>query len=592
MTKILGISCYYHDSSVSLIENGNIVFALQEERFSRLKHDSSFPQKSIKYLLNQLDLKINDIDYIVFHEKPFLKFERLLETYLKNTPRGLTSFLKAMPLWIKQKIFQKKILTDELKKIEPNLKLKNDLLFSQHHLSHAASAFYPSPFSDAAILTLDGVGEWSTSTISIGDKNKIDIKEEIFYPHSIGLLYSAVTYFCGFEVNGGEYKLMGLAPYGKPIYKKAIYDNLIQTNSDGGIFLNMKYFDFDTGLKMTSDKFNELFKCKPRQIDEKINQFYMDLASSVQEVTEELILKICRYIKKKYEKKNLCLAGGVALNCVANGKIVSEKIFDNLWIQPASSDAGGSLGAALSVWFDYLDNDRSKDINFNQDNMKRSLLGSQYSNNYIKNFLENNEINYEYCDGNEIFTKAAQLLNEKKIIALFQGRMEFGPRALGNRSILGDPRDPEMQKKMNLKIKYRESFRPFAPIILRDFLEKYYYLDQESPYMLLVSEIKKEFRKIYPDNLNGFDKLSFSNSIFPAITHVDYSSRLQTIDETNNYIHRLLNSFYNLTECPLLINTSFNIKDEPIVESPEDAYRCFKSTEIDILILENFIIKK
>ena len=580
MTKILGISCYYHDSSVTLIDDGKIVLALQEERFSRVKHDSSFPNKSLKYIINELNLKISNIDYIVFHEKPFLKFERLLETYLKNSPKGLKSFLKSMPLWIKQKIFQKKLLFEELKKIEKNLKLKNPILFSQHHLSHAASAYYPSPFQDAAILTLDGVGEWSTSTISIGEKNKIDIKEEIFYPHSLGLLYSAFTYFCGFEVNGGEYKLMGLAPYGNPLYKKKIYDHLIETNDSGGIFLVMKYF-------------NNLFGCSPRNKDEKITQIYMDLAASIQAVTEELILKICKYIKVKYKKDNLCLAGGVALNCVANGKIVSEKIFSNLWIQPASSDAGGSLGAAMSVWHEYLNNEKiNTDTNNLKDTMRGSLLGSHYSNEYIKNFLDKGGIEYKYFEDENLFEKISEHLDQKKIISLFQGKMEFGPRALGSRSILGDPRDPQMQKKMNLKIKYRESFRPFAPIILKEFLKKYYYLDNESPYMLLVSQIQDQYRNKYPESLSGFDKLKFPNSIFPSITHVDYSSRLQTIDKTNGYIFKLLNSFYSKTGCPLLINTSFNIKDEPIVESPLDAYKCFKSTDIDILVLENYIISK
>ena len=590
MTYILGISAFFHDSSATILCDGNIVAAAQEERFTRVKQDRSFPVNAIKYLCDKIGVKLSEIDHIIFYEKPFLKFDRLLETYLSYAPKGWRSYLKAMPLWLKEKLFQKKIIFDELKKIDNSYNNIEKIFFSDHHSSHAASAFFPSPFLESAILTLDGVGEWATSTIALGKFNKIEIKEEINFPHSLGLLYSAFTYYCGFQVNEGEYKLMGLAPYGKPIYEDLITKYLIDIKDDGSYNLNMRYFDYASGLTMTNSKFDRLFMNKPRKKDDKITNFYMDIASSIQKVAEDVVLKICRYIKKKYNTENLCLAGGVALNCVVNGKIIDEKIFKNVWIQPAAGDAGGSLGASLLLWYDYLNNKR--EINIDKDFMKGSFLGPSYSNDEIKSYLKKSNLDFEYFSDELLFTKVSRLISDGNIIGWFQGRMEFGPRALGARSILGDPRNSEMQKKMNLKIKFRESFRPFAPCILEDDLENWFNTSEKNEYMLVVSSIIEK-RRIKPNwSLNGLKKLNFAYSDIPAVTHVDYSARVQTVSKKNIRLYNLLKAFKELTNCPVLINTSFNLNGEPIVMTPEDACKCFLKTNIDYLVLENFLVKK
>ena len=589
---ILGISCYYHDSAACLIKDGEIVSAIQEERISRIKHDSSFPKKAIIEILKQEKITLQEIEKIIFYEKPFLKFERLIETYMAFAPKGITSFLKAIPIWIKEKIFQKYKIFDELKSLDNKFNDINKIFFSEHHLSHAASAFYPSGFSDASILTVDAVGEWATSSISLGSKNNIDIKEEINYPHSIGLLYSAFTYFCGFEVNGGEYKLMGLAPYGKPKFKDKILDNLINLKDDGSFILNMRYFDYCTGLTMTSEKFNDLFDSKPRAKNEEITQFHMDLASSIQIVTEEILLKICRYIKKKYDSKNLCLAGGVALNCVAVGKIIKENIFENIWVQPASGDAGGSLGAALAYW--HLELKKERKINKNlQDGMKGSLLGYKDSSDLIRKELIENNINFTEMSFDEIVEYSAKYLSKGNAIGWYQNKMEFGPRALGSRSILADPRNPEMQKKLNLSVKFRESFRPFAPIILKDKLNEWFDLNCDSPYMGIVTTLKEDKIISNKDDQNGLKKINNIRSLVPSITHVDYSARIQTIDKRyNSEIYSLLEKFNEITNVPILVNTSFNLSNEPIVNSVLDAYKTFLVSDLEILVCDNFIIRK
>ena len=594
MTYILGISAFYHDSAATLIKNGTIISAAQEERFTRKKHDSGFPKNSINFVLNFSRINLKDIDHIVFYEKPFLKFERLLETYVAFAPKGYQSFSRAMPIWLKEKLFQKKFIFDHLKSIDKEFKDDSKLLFSEHHLSHAASAFYPSPFEEAIILTADGVGEWATTTVALGKKNKLEIKKELHFPHSLGLLYSAFTYYTGFKVNSGEYKLMGLAPYGSPKYVDKILDNLIDLKDDGTFMLDQKYFNYSTGLTMTNENFNNLFGEKPRKSDtDKINQFHMDIASSIQNVTERIMLLMTKSLRKEYGIENLCLAGGVALNCVANGKILKEKIFNNIWVQPASGDAGGSLGAALGYWYIDLNNERKE---ITKDNMLGSYLGDGFENTYIEKKFNEIGANFEKLDQNEIIDKTAEDLANGKAVGWFQGRMEFGPRALGNRSILGDPRSDTMQKNLNLKVKYRESFRPFAPSVLREDLNEWFEMNVDSPYMLFVSDVKKnKILKMTDDQkkLFGIDLLNIKKSQIPAVTHVDYSARIQTVSkDTNPLYYKLLKKFKEKTNCPVLVNTSFNIRGEPIVHTPEEAFKCFMGTELDVLVVGNCYLVK
>lgn len=590
----MGISCFYHDSSVTLIKDEKIIFAAQEERFSRIKHDSSFPKKSIQYLLKKYNITLNDLEAIVFYEKPFLKFERLLETYIAFAPKGFKSFCASIPIWLREKLFQKRLIITQLKKIDQTFESNKKIKFSEHHLSHAASAFYPSPFEEAAILTLDGVGEWATTTIAHGKSNKIKILEEIHFPHSLGLLYSAFTYYLGFKVNSGEYKVMGLAPYGEPKYKELIYKNLIDVKPDGSFRLNMSYFDFATGLKMTNKNFTKLFGKKVRASEiEEITQFHMDIASSIQVVTEEIIVKIVKNIKKKMNLKNLCLAGGVALNCVANGKVLKEKIFENIWVQPAAGDAGGSLGAALTYLYQSKNYSRT---NKNIDTMEGSYLGPEYSNKEIKEELIKLGALFEELNEEKLLDETVKDIISEKAIGWFQGKMEFGPRALGNRSIVADPRSLNMQKTLNLKVKFRESFRPFAPSILRESVSNYFDLNCDSPYMLLVANINHNIKKEMNDKekkLFGIEKLNIVRSNIPAVTHVDYSSRIQTVDKkTNEKFYNLIDHFNKKTGFPLLVNTSFNIRGEPIVNTIEDAFKCFMGTELDTLVVGNFILRK
>lgn len=594
MKYILGISAFYHDSSAALIKDGEIISAVQEERFTRIKYDSGFPKQSIKYILKSNSLELNQIDKIIFYEKPFLKFERLIETYLAFAPKGIKQFCLSMPLWLREKLFQKNLILKKLKHIDQNFKNENKLLFCEHHLSHAASAFYPSPFEESLILTIDGVGEWATTTVGIGTGKKIKIIKEINFPHSLGLLYSAFTYYLGFKVNSGEYKVMGLAPYGKPIFKKKIAKNLIDIKEDGSFRLNMDYFDYATGFTMTNKKFSTLFgKNLRKSEDEELEQFHMDIAASIQSVIEDIIIKITRNLKKEYKYDNLCLAGGVALNCVANSKILKNNIFKNVWIQPASGDSGGSLGAALFCWYKF--SDQSRKITLMEDSMKGSYLGPNFNNTEIKEFLIKKKINYQEIDDEPLFEKVAKELSNGKIVGWFQGKMEFGPRALGSRSILADPRPLEMQKKLNLKIKFRESFRPFAPAILEEKVNSFFKTNSISPYMLLVSEIKDEYKINEKENLDlsGMDKLYLKRSLLQATTHVDYTSRIQTVNKkTNLRFYKLIENFELITKIPILVNTSFNIRGEPIVCTPEDALNCFIGTDIDILVLENFLIYK
>ena len=594
MTSILGISAFFHDSAAALIVDGKIVAAAQEERFSRVKHDERYPKNAINYILKEGNIELSQIDHIVFFEKPFLKFERLLETYLAFAPRGFKSFSMAMPIWLREKLFQKKHLHDLLQEQDKNFNNIDKIKFSEHHFSHAASAFYPSPFEEAIILTLDGVGEWATTTVAIGKKNKITMEKEIYFPHSLGLLYSAFTYYTGFKVNSGEYKLMGLAPYGKPIYKDIILNNLIDLKDDGSFKLDMKYFNYAAGLTMTNQKFSNLFGQPVRKPEEeRLTQFHMDIASSIQAITEEVVLKLTRDIAKEYKIKNLCLAGGVALNCVANGKVLKDNIFDNIWIQPAAGDAGGSLGAALAYWHQELNQERVIKLS---DDMQGSYLGPKFENTEIKNELNLLKANFKEFKEDELIEIVANELNKEKTIGWFQGRMEFGPRALGGRSILADPRSENMQKELNLKIKFRESFRPFAPSILSEDVSNWFDLNVDSPYMLLVANIKKEVQiqmNSEQENLFGIEKLNIKRSKIPAVTHVDYSSRVQTVHkETNPRFHKLIKKFKELTGCPILVNTSFNIRGEPIVCSVKDAFQCFMGTNLDVLVIENFILIK
>ena len=593
MNSILGISAFFHDSAACVLKDGKIIAAAQEERFTRKKHDSNYPHNAIEFVLKYANLKLSEVDKIVFFEKPFLKFERLLETYVAFAPKGFVSFAKAMPIWIKEKLFQKNLLFNKLKQHDQNYKSDQNIFFSDHHLSHAASAFYPSPFDEAIVLTADGVGEWATTTVAVGKNNELEIKKEIHFPHSLGLLYSAFTYFTGFKVNSGEYKLMGLAPYGNPIYEDKV-KKLFDMKEDGTFRLNQKYFNYATGLTMTSKKFDNLFGQKPRNPkNEKITQFHMDIASSIQKVTEEIMINLVKSIRKDYGIKNLCLAGGVALNCVANGKILKEKIFDNIWIQPAAGDAGGSLGAALALWHIDLGNKRSVNLN---DNMGGSYLGTEFNQDEIERELKIAGANFETLKYDEMIDKTAQFLSNEKAIGWFQGRMEFGPRALGARSILGDPRSDKMQKNLNLKVKFRESFRPFAPSILREDLSTWFDINVDSPYMLLVANINSN-KKIEMNNeqkkLFGIDKLNIKRSEIPAVTHVDYSARVQTVTkDTNNSYYDLISKFKEKTGCPVLVNTSFNVRGEPIVNTPTDAFNCFMGTELDYLVIGNCILDK
>jgi len=593
MTAILGISAFYHDSSAALIIDGEIIAAAQEERFTRKKHDPSYPTNAINYCLSEAGLSFEQIDHVAFYDKPFLKFERLLETYVAFAPKGLQQFRLSMPVWLRDKLFLKDMLFKEIKKNDKNFDIKK-LMFGEHHFSHAASAFYPSPFEDAVVLTLDGVGEWATTTVAIGKGSELNIVKEIHFPHSLGLLYSAFTYYTGFRVNSGEYKVMGLAPYGEPKYKDIILKHLIDLKEDGSFRLDQSYFNYATGLTMTNQKFADLFGEPVRKTDtEKLTQFHMDIAASIQTVTEEVILTMTRSLAKEYDIPNLCMAGGVALNCVANGKILKDKAFKDIWIQPASGDAGGALGGALAVWHKELNKPRTVKSN---DSMKGSYLGPVYEQDTIeKELLACGAIFQTVCE-DEMIDKTSQALADGKAIGWFQGRMEFGPRALGGRSILGDPRSEKMHKILNLKVKYRESFRPFAPSVLREDLTEWFDLNYDSPYMLLVGKVKKNKRikmtKI-EESLFGIDKLNIKRSSIPAVTHVDYSARIQTVyKETNPKYHKLISKFKEKTGCPVIVNTSFNVRGEPIVCSPEDAFKCFMSNDLELLVIGNCILKK
>ncbi len=593
--RILGISAYYHDSAAALVVDGEIIAAAQEERFTRIKHDSNFPNNAVKYCLDVANINLTDVDYVVFYDKPFLKFERLLETYLAFSPFGIQSFAKALPVWLHEKLFQKNLLIKELKTLEPNFTPQNRLLFTEHHQSHAASAFFPSPFKEAVILTMDGVGEWATTSVAIGNGAKLETVKEIHFPHSLGLLYSAVTYYLGFKVNSGEYKIMGLAPYGKPKFAERMMKYLIDIKDDGSFRMDMSYFNYCTGLTMTTQKFVKLFGEPVRTKENTLTQFHMDMAASVQAITEKIVLSITRSLANEFDIKNLCLAGGVALNCVANGKIRRDGAFKNIWIQPAAGDAGGALGAALGAYYIYLKHPRLQKNN--RDNMQGSYLGPAFEQHNIEQRLKNTGAVFEVIKNeNELIKMTAVALKNKKAVGWFQGRMEFGPRALGNRSILGNPRSPSMQKTMNLKVKYRESFRPFAPSVLRDDVDDWFEFDADSPYMLMVADVKKERQRTMSANeeaLFGIEKLNVSRSDIPAVTHVDYSARIQTVHaDTNKRYHALLSAFKEETGCPVLLNTSFNVRGEPIVCTPEDAFRCFMGTEIEILVIENCFLKK
>jgi carbamoyltransferase len=594
MTKILGISAFYHDSAASIIVDGKIIAAAQEERFTRKKHDPSYPFNAIEFVLNYANIKLNDIDQIVFFEKPFLKFERLLETYVAFAPKGFKSFCMSMPIWLKDKLFQKKILFNELKRHDKKFNDDKKIYFSDHHLSHAASAFFPSPFEEALVLTADGVGEWATTTVAIGKGNNLEIKKEIQFPHSLGLLYSAFTYYTGFKVNSGEYKLMGLAPYGMPIHEDKIKNNLIDIKEDGSFHLDQTYFNYATGLTMTSKKFDNLFGQKPRDSKkEKLTQFHMDIAASIQKVTEDIMIKLAKSLKEEFNISNLCLAGGVALNCVANGKILKEKIFDNIWVQPAAGDAGGSLGAALALW--HIEQNNPRKVNL-KDDMQGSYLGPEYTQSQIEEQLDRVGAKYEALNKEDLIDRASTSLSLGEVIGWFQGRMEFGPRALGSRSILGDPRSSKTQKNLNLKVKYRESFRPFAPSILREDLSEWFDISVDSPYMLMVSNINKDkMIEMSEDEkkLFGINKLNIKRSEIPAVTHVDYSSRIQTVHkETNEKYFKLIKKFKEKTSCPIVVNTSFNVRGEPIVNTPLDAFNCFMGTELDKLFIGNCYLDK
>ena len=593
MTSVLGISAFYHDSAAAIIVDGEIIAAAQEERFTRKKHDESYPKNAINYVLKEANLKLNEVDHVVFYEKPFLKFERLLETYVGFSPSGFKSFSMSMPLWLSEKLFQKKMLFDELKKQDNNFNDIKKINFSEHHLSHAASAFFSSPYDEAIILTLDGVGEWATTTVSLGKNNKINILKEIHFPHSLGLLYSAFTYFLGFKVNSGEYKVMGLAPYGEPKFKDIILGKLIDVKQDGSFRLNMDYFNYATGLTMTNNKFGKLFNMERREPEDNLLQIHMDMASSIQAATEEIVLKITRFLSSEFKLENLCMAGGVALNCVANGKILKEGLFKNIWIQPASGDAGGALGAAQAFYYQELDNKRKI---LKTDTMNGSYLGPQFSDEQVEDELKICGANYKKLTSDQIIKDTAKALSEEKAVGWFQGRMEFGPRSLGNRSIIADSRSEKMQKNLNLKVKYRESFRPFAPAILFEKVSEWFEINSESPYMLLVADVKKSKQLPMTEqqkSLFGIDKLNIKRSSIPSVTHVDYSARIQTVHkETNPIFHKLIEEFERITKYPVLVNTSFNVRGEPIVCSATDAFNCFMGTDLDVLVCNNFILYK
>jgi carbamoyltransferase len=588
MAKILGISAFYHDSAACLVEDGDIIAAAQEERFTRKKHDFSFPKNAVEYCLKEGKIGVGELDYVVFYDKPFIKFERIVETYLAYVPRGLKSFLMSLPIWLKEKLLMTDLIRDELKGYT------KEILFTQHHESHAASAFYPSPFDEAAFLTIDGVGEWATASFGVGKGSTIEPMYELHFPHSLGMLYSAFTYYAGFKVNSGEYKLMGLAPYGEPKYVDLIYDKLIDLKEDGSFKMDMRYFDYCAGLKMTGRRFNALFGGPPRKPESKITRREMDIAASIQVVTEEIVVRMARHIKKVTGQKYLCLAGGVALNCVANGKLLRSGLFENIWIQPASGDAGGALGAALTIWYTYLGNERKPSTG--KDRQKASYLGPLFTEDAVEAFLKERNVAFTKLAEAEIPETVADLIASEKVVGWFQGRMEFGPRALGGRSIIGDARSPRMQSVMNLKIKFRESFRPFAPSAMNDRVSEWFELDRESPYMLLVADVKKE--KLKPMNaeekdLQGIDKLKVLRSEIPAVTHVDNSARIQTVSrEDNPLYYGMIESFYRRTGCPVIINTSFNVRGEPIVCTPEDAYKCFMRTNMDYLIMGRYLLDK
>ncbi|WP_298569858.1 carbamoyltransferase [uncultured Aliiroseovarius sp.] len=593
MTYILGISALYHDSAAALLHDGNLVAAAQEERFTRNKHDASYPEHAVKYVLDAAGITLADVDHVAFYDKPFLKFERLLETYLATVPRGFSSFRVAMPIWLKEKLFLKRLLLDELKKLDPDFDLDR-LLFAEHHISHAASAFYPSPYDEAIVLTVDGVGEWATTTLGIGRGNSLEIVKEIHFPHSLGLLYSAFTHYTGFKVNSGEYKVMGLAPYGEPKFKDLILDKLVDLKEDGSFRLDQTYFNYAAGLTMTNQAFADLFGEPHREADkDQLTQFHMDVAASVQAVTEEIVLRMTRAAAKEYGIPNLCMAGGVALNCVANGKILRDGAFENLWVQPAAGDAGGAVGAAYAAWHQELEQPRPSRTT---DQMQGSYLGPVHDTTSIQADLDRLGAKYEILTQDEMIEQTAQAIANGKAIGWFQGRMEFGPRALGGRSILGDPRSESMQKTLNLKVKYRESFRPFAPSILREDVSDWFDLSDDSPYMLIVADVVESKRKDMTEAeqaLFGIEKLNVPRSGIPAVTHVDYSARVQTVHEdTNPLYHRLISRFKELTGCPIVVNTSFNVRGEPIVCTPEDAFRCFMGTELDVLSIGNLILRK
>ncbi len=591
---ILGISAFYHDSAAAIVEDGRIVAAAQEERFTRKKHDSGFPANAVAYCLEAAGRTLDGIDHVVFYDKPFLKFERLLETYLAFAPKGFVSFRMAMPLWLREKLFQKSLLGKELRKIDPAFKDPAKLLFAEHHMSHAASAFFPSPFEEAVVLTMDGVGEWSTTSVGIGRGRDLRIDREIHFPHSLGLLYSAFTYFTGFKVNSGEYKLMGLAPYGEPRYAKIIRDNLIDLKPDGSFRLNLDYFDYCTGLTMTNDRFAALFGGPARKADQLLTQREMDIAASIQLVLEEVVLTLTRSLAQETGIRNLCLAGGVALNCVANGKLLRDGAFSNIWVQPAAGDAGGALGAALSAYHGLAGG--AREIAAKGDAMNGAYLGPSYGQADIEKRLRAAGAAFEVVDDQALLSQTADALAGGKAVGWHQGRMEFGPRALGNRSILGDPRSPTMQSVLNLKVKFRESFRPFAPSVLREDVARWFEMDTDSPYMLMVADVVKDRRKMMTDEqqkLFGIDKLNVPRSDIPAVTHVDYSARIQTVSaDTNPRYHALISAFKERTGCPVLVNTSFNVRGEPLVSTPEDAFRCFMGTDIDVLAVGNCYLRK
>jgi carbamoyltransferase len=590
---ILGVSAFYHDSAAALVSDGAISAAAQEERFTRKKHDAGFPTHAIEFCLAEAGIGLADVDFVVFYDKPFLKFERLLETYLAFAPKGFKSFKTAIPVWLKEKLFQKDLLRKRFKAFDENFDWQNKLLFAEHHQSHAASAFFPSPFEDAVVLTMDGVGEWATTSVAMGSGNRLDMVKEIHFPHSLGLLYSAFTYYTGFKVNAGEYKVMGLAPYGEPKYKDLILEKLMDVKDDGSFRLDQSYFDYCTGLRMTNAKFDELFGGPARAPEELLTQKHMDLAASVQAATEEIVLRLTRGLAKETGSKNLCLAGGVALNCVANGKVLRDGAFENVWVQPAAGDAGGALGAALAAH--YLFKEQPRNVN-GGDAMQGAYLGPAYEQAEIEDRLRAAGAHFKSVDEASMIDETAKALQAGKAVGWFQGRMEFGPRALGGRSILGDPRSPSMQKTLNLRVKYRESFRPFAPSVLRDRVADWFEIDSDSPYMLMVADVVESRRREMTDEekaLFGIEKLNVPRSEIPAVTHVDYSARIQTVHaDTNPRYHALLSRFNELTGCPVLVNTSFNVRGEPIVCTPEDAFRCFMGSDIEVLVVGNAILTK